>query len=80
MSAIHLSTRYRTAFVTGASTGLGRAFTDMLLAQGVEVWGTARDTIRLPARPGFHAVAEFYDDFREVSDDEVVRLLDRPTP
>ncbi|NBX59989.1 MAG: SDR family NAD(P)-dependent oxidoreductase, partial [Opitutaceae bacterium] len=57
MSAIHLSTRYRTAFVTGASTGLGRAFTDMLLAQGVEVWGTARDTIRLPVRPGFHAVA-----------------------
>jgi len=57
MSAIHLSTRYRTAFVTGASTGLGRAFTDMLLAQGVEVWGTARDTIRLPVRLGFHAVA-----------------------
>lgn len=57
MSAARLSTHYRTAFVTGASTGLGRAFTDMLLAQGVEVWGTARDTIRLPARPGFHAVA-----------------------
>ena len=52
-----LSDRYRTAFVTGASTGLGLAFTDMLLAAGVEVWGTSRDVSRLPARAGFHAVA-----------------------
>jgi len=39
---------HRTAFVTGASTGLGRAFTEMLLAEGVRVWvprvtRTARD-------------------------------------
>jgi short-subunit dehydrogenase len=52
-----LSARYRTAFVTGASTGLGLAFTEMLLADGVEVWGTSRDASRLPARPRFHAVA-----------------------
>ena len=52
-----LSARYRTAFVTGASTGLGLAFTDMLLAAGVEIWGTSRDPARLPARAGFHAVA-----------------------
>ena len=52
-----LSARYRTAFVTGASTGLGLAFTDMLLAAGVEVWGTSRDPARLLARAGFHAVA-----------------------
>lgn len=52
-----LSDRYRSAFVTGASTGLGRAFADMLLAEGVAVWGTSRDASRLPARPGFHAVA-----------------------
>jgi len=57
MSAAALSTRYRTAFVTGASTGLGRAFADMLLAGGVEVWGTARAPSRLPAREKFHAVA-----------------------
>jgi short-subunit dehydrogenase len=38
---------YPTAFVTGASTGLGRAFAEMLLADGVRVWGTARDTARL---------------------------------
>lgn len=57
MSSAPLSSKYRTAFVTGASTGLGLAFTEMLLAEGVEVWGTARDAARLPARPRFHAVA-----------------------
>ena len=52
-----LSARYRTAFVTGASTGLGLAFTEMLLAAGVEVWGTARDAARLKiAHAGFHPV------------------------
>lgn len=57
MSAAPLSSRYRTAFVTGASTGLGRAFADMLLAEGVEVWGTAREAARLAPREKFHAVA-----------------------
>lgn len=57
MSAALLSTRYRTAFVTGASTGLGRAFAEMLLEQGVEVWGTAREVSRLTPRVNFHAVA-----------------------
>jgi short-subunit dehydrogenase len=56
MSTGALSSRYRTAFVTGASTGLGLAFTDMLLREGVQVWGTARDPGRLPARAGFHPV------------------------
>lgn len=52
-----LSARYRTAFVTGASTGLGLAFADMLLAEGVQVWGTARDPRRLPERANFNGVA-----------------------
>lgn len=56
MSAL-LSTRYRTAFITGASAGLGLAFTEMLLAQGVEVWGTSRDPQRLPECDSFHAIA-----------------------
>lgn len=38
---------HRTAFVTGASAGLGRAFVRMLLADGLKVWGTARDGVRL---------------------------------
>src|SRR5260221_5133365 len=53
-----LSARYRTAFVTGASTGLGGAFARMLLAAGVEVWGTARDPARLKIiHAQFHPVA-----------------------
>lgn len=59
MSAARLSDHYRTAFVTGASTGLGRAFAEMLLADGVRVWGTARDAARLAplaGHAGFTAV------------------------
>jgi len=53
-----LSARYRTAFVTGASAGLGLAFTEMLLAAGVEVWGTAREAARLKTvHAKFHPVA-----------------------
>jgi short-subunit dehydrogenase len=52
-----LADRYRTALVTGASTGLGRAFVDMLLDEGVRVWGTGRDPERLPVRTGFTPVA-----------------------
>ena len=56
MSSLPLSSRYRSAFVTGASTGLGLAFTEMLLAEGVQVWGTSRDSGRLPVHEKFHAV------------------------
>jgi short-subunit dehydrogenase len=55
-----ISSFYRTAFVTGASTGLGRAFAEMLLGEGVQVWGTARDVSRLTplaARTGFKSIA-----------------------
>jgi NAD(P)-dependent dehydrogenase (short-subunit alcohol dehydrogenase family) len=40
---------YREALVTGASRGLGRAFAEALLGEGVTVWGTSRDGARLPA-------------------------------
>lgn len=59
-----LGARYPRAFVTGASSGLGAAFAERLVADGVEVWGTARDAARLGAgaaggggRGKFHAVA-----------------------
>lgn len=62
MAAPRVSDRHRTAFITGASTGLGRAFAEMLVSEGVRVWGTSRDATRLaeleqryPAR--FTAVA-----------------------
>jgi uncharacterized protein len=51
---------YPTAFVTGAGSGLGLAFTRMLLAEGVRVWGTSRDPARLGGLfpdGGFTAVA-----------------------
>lgn len=38
---------HRTAFITGASTGLGRAFARRLLGAGLRVWGTSRDVARL---------------------------------
>lgn len=59
MTAARVSDLHRTALVTGASTGLGRAFAEMLLADGVRVWGTARDAARLApltANPAFSAV------------------------
>ena len=57
-----LSELHPTAFISGASAGLGRAFAEMLLAEGIQVWGTSRDPARLQAlaaaHPGrFHAVA-----------------------
>lgn len=38
---------YSTALVTGASSGLGLAFSRMLMAAGIKVWGTSRDPDRL---------------------------------
>src|SRR5579859_821152 len=58
-----------TAFVTGASKGLGFAFSRMLLAEGMRVWGTSRDPARLSALEAGHPGA-----FRSVSLD----LGDRP--
>ena len=57
MAATRVSDLYRTAFVTGASAGLGRAFAEMLLADGVRVWGTSRDPARLAAIRGLAPVA-----------------------
>ncbi len=43
---------YRSALVTGAGSGLGRAFTTALLDEGLSVWGTSRREDSLEARPG----------------------------
>jgi short-subunit dehydrogenase len=51
-----LAQSFRTALVTGAAGGLGRAFAEMLLGEGVEVWGTSRNIDKLPAGPRFHAL------------------------
>jgi len=51
-----LSDLHRTAFVTGAASGLGRAFADMLAGEGVRVWGTSRDAARLARSEAFTPV------------------------
>lgn len=50
------ASRYRTALVTGAGAGLGRAFAEMLVAEGVEVWGTSRRPESVPALANFHSI------------------------
>jgi short-subunit dehydrogenase len=51
--------RHSTAFITGASSGIGRAIAEMLLAEGLRVWGTARDTARLADLARKHPAAFF---------------------
>jgi short-subunit dehydrogenase len=43
-------------FLTGASSGIGRAIADALLARGDEVWGTSRNLERIPRMPRCHPV------------------------
>jgi NAD(P)-dependent dehydrogenase (short-subunit alcohol dehydrogenase family) len=43
-------------FLTGASSGIGRATAEALLARGHEVWGTSRDQRRIPAAERLHPV------------------------
>jgi short-subunit dehydrogenase len=38
-----LGERYSRALVTGAGSGLGKAFTEALIEEGVSVWGTSRN-------------------------------------
>lgn len=43
-------------FLTGASSGIGRAAAEVLLAQGHEIWGTSRDVSRISASSRLHPV------------------------
>jgi short-subunit dehydrogenase len=43
-------------FLTGASSGIGLATANALLARGDEVWGTSRKPSTLPRHDRFHAV------------------------
>ena len=43
-------------FLTGASSGIGRATAEALTRAGHEVWGTSRDISRVPDLPNLHAV------------------------
>lgn len=50
-----LTTRYRTALVTGASSGIGAAVAKALLKEGMTVYGTARRPTG--TLPGLHEIA-----------------------
>jgi short-subunit dehydrogenase len=43
-------------FLTGASSGIGRAIAHALLARGDEVWGTSRNPERIPKMPRLYPV------------------------
>jgi NAD(P)-dependent dehydrogenase (short-subunit alcohol dehydrogenase family) len=43
-------------FLTGASSGIGLAIAQALVARGDEVWGTSRNLTRLPQLTRFHPV------------------------
>lgn len=43
-------------FLTGASSGIGRATAEALTRAGHEVWGTSRELSRVPQVPNLHAV------------------------
>lgn len=43
-------------FITGASSGIGRATATLLIENGQDVWGTSRNPERLPPMQRFHPV------------------------
>src|SRR6058998_1196242 len=43
-------------FITGASSGIGLAMANLLVAEGHEVWGTSRNLERIPKMPRWHPV------------------------
>jgi short-subunit dehydrogenase len=55
-------------FLTGASSGIGLATVHALLAQGHEVWGTARDPGRIPEIPHLHRMQLDLRDSRMVEE------------
>lgn len=52
-----LGEMYRGALVTGVTSGLGKAFAEMLKAEGVEVWGTSRKAENIPVGEGIYPLA-----------------------
>jgi short-subunit dehydrogenase len=56
VAAEHQIDLMKRIFLTGASSGIGRAIADELIAHGHEVWGTSRDPSRIQAVTRLHPV------------------------
>jgi NAD(P)-dependent dehydrogenase (short-subunit alcohol dehydrogenase family) len=63
-------------FVTGASSGIGLAIAQSLIARGDEVWGTSRNLIRLEQVPAIHPVRLDLADPRSIDDAIKAALAD----
>ncbi len=61
-------------FLTGASSGIGLATAQALLARGHQVWGTSRDPSRLPSAANLHAIALDLSDAESIRDGFVEAL------
>src|SRR5467141_150408 len=55
-------------FLTGASSGIGLAIAKSLIARGDELWGTARNLIRLEQLPRLHPVRLDLSDTRSIDE------------
>jgi short-subunit dehydrogenase len=58
----------RRIFITGASSGIGRATTEALLTRGDEVWGTSRTPSTLPIHERFHPLGLDLHNDREIQE------------
>jgi short-subunit dehydrogenase len=55
-------------FITGATSGIGLAITQSLIARGDEVWGTSRNLARIPQLPRLHPVQLDLNNSRSIDD------------
>src|SRR4029077_13041095 len=55
-------------FLTGASSGIGLAIAQSLIARGDDVWGTSRNLIHLEEVQGLHPVRLDLGDARSIAD------------
>src|SRR5436305_14545070 len=56
LQALRQAAAMKRVFLTGASSGIGLAIAELLVAQGHEVWGTSRNLERIPKIPRWHPV------------------------